>query len=98
MSRSYKHTPRCGETKHSWAKKQANRSFRRRHFDIRMSPSEYKRHFCTWDICDYEWVGTSFESYYRSMVRAWHLYSYRVEPFPDKKETLKEYKKFYIWK
>ena len=98
MSRSYKHTPRCGETKHRWAKRYANRSFRRKRLDIVLSPGQHKRYYCSYDICDYEWVGVTFERHYRDAVRSWHRWNYLNEPYPDRSEEYQSYRKWYIRK
>ena len=68
MSRSYKKTPRSGDTKDKFFKRYANRRLRRRKLDIDLQHKSYKKDFCSYDICDYETVGTSFEEFWRDRV------------------------------
>ena len=75
MSRSYKHTPRAGDTKDKFFKKYANRKVRRLPTDEHpLKGKSYKKVFCQYDICDYETVGTSFEQYWERLVK--------ISPFP----------------
>ena len=97
MSRSYKRTPRAGQQKDKFFKNYANRRLRR------LPPDEhpynncsYKKYNCSWNICDYEEVGTSFEEYWERLVKSWqswrHLYGY---PFPCREQAYKEYCQWY---
>jgi hypothetical protein len=100
MSKSYKHTPRCGQKKSKFFKKQANRKLR--HIPLEEPPynnKSYRRVYCTWNICDYQWVGTSFEQYWLGLLKMWHKRGkHRNEPYPDREEAYQEYCRFYIRK
>lgn len=96
MSRSYKKTPRSGDTKDKFFKRYANRRLRRRKLDIDLQHKSYKKDFCSYDICDYETVGTSFEEFWRDRVKWWHKWrQYRNEPFPTREEAWKDYNRWY---
>jgi hypothetical protein len=96
MSRSYKKTPRAGMRKDRAYKKYANRKLRRNKLDNELQHNAYRKNFMTYDICDYQVVGTSFEEYYASQVRHWHewMWQYNV-PFPDKEKLYREWYKYY---
>lgn len=103
MSRSYKHTPYAGERKRKWAKRQANKRFRRKKLTHDLQHKSYKKDYCSYDICDYYWIETkNFEEYYKSCVSRWykwHSVGWRHdEPFPTREECWKEYHKWYIRK
>ena len=101
MSRSYKHTPRCGETKHKFAKKQANRVVRRNKLrEDYPQHGGYRKRTEWWDICDYETVGETFEQYYQAEVSSWLKWRkcFTNRPYPDRKEVRKEYDKWFIRK
>lgn len=90
MSRSYKHTPRCGDTKDRFMKKYANRKIRRMDTEYFLQHKSYKKIICSYDICDYESVGTSFEEYWEIIQTRW--YSRR------KDQTREEaYRDWYRW-
>ena len=97
MSRSYKKTPRSGDRKDKYFKRYANRRLRRmslEHLDLK--GKSYKKTFCSWNICDYETVGTSFEQYWLSVVRSWHRWQKELnEPFPDREQTYQDYIKWF---
>lgn len=96
MSRSYKKTPRSGDTKDKFFKRYANRRLRRKPIDDVLQNKSYKKDFCSYDICDYEEVGTSFEQFYFHCVRSWYRWRrYNNEPFPTREEAWKEYLKWY---
>ena len=97
MSRSYKHTPRSGDTKDKFFKKYANRKVRRLPTDEHpLKGKAYKKVFCQYDICDYETVGTSFEQYWERLVKRWH--EWRYEEFPSRDEAYQEYCRWFIRK
>lgn len=96
MSRSYKKTPRCGDTK-TTGKKFANRRVRRRPLEEVYNRCSYKKLYEQWDICDYETVGYTFEAYWRSELKwaAWHNQMFKhcinfKEEIPDKKKGLQK--------
>lgn len=84
MSRSYKHTPRCGDKKSKFVKNQANRKIRRNK-NITPFNKSYRKYHQSWDICDYESVGTSFNEYRRYNTG-----------FINEEDLLKSYKKYFI--
>ena len=98
MSRSYKHTPRCGDTKLGWAKRQANKKFRKADNDVLYQHGAYKKCYCHYDICDYEEVGTSFEQYYMASINSWIRWGYRHSDVPDRDKEYQDYQKWYIRK
>ena len=100
MSRSYKHIPYSGEKKDKFFKNYANRKIRRLPIDeLSLSKKSYRKYFCSYDICDYKEVGTSFQNYWESLVKSWYLwkkdYGY---PFPDREKAYKNYLRWYIRK
>ena len=101
MSRSYKHTPRCGERKGKQKKRVANHKVRRMKLreDIPQFAG-YRKLYERWDICDYETIGLSFDAYCQKEYRWWASSSYRdkEEAFPDRQTLQKEYNKWYIRK
>ena len=100
MSRSYKKTPRSGDQKDREMKRAANRKFRRnKNFDETLNHKQYRKYFCSYDICDYETIGETFEEYYQRIVNNWYRWEqYYNIPFPDKKQIKKEYDKWFIRK
>lgn len=98
MSRSYKHTPYCGDRKTRWAKRYANKRVRNyfKKFKIEdecLSHSYYKKISQSWNICDYysiftlnEWLDWKFEK------REWIKNGYNEE------RAISEWYKWYIRK
>ena len=73
MSRSYKHTPYCGDKKNKFFKKYFNRKLRRNKLKNNYKYNSYKKDSCSWDICDYYWIETkNFDDYYRRQVEYWY--------------------------
>lgn len=73
MSRSYKKTPWCGDTKGKLKKRIAWKTVRqwlKENPDVALRGSQYKKLYETWDICDYGWV-TTWEEYWAMCLR-WH--------------------------
>ena len=97
MSRSYKHTPRCGMQKDGWYKNHFNRILRRHSLDpdYQFQHNTYKKLDSAYMICDYESRFVSFEQYYRWEVERWHAWGHRREPYPDRDTCRKEYDKWY---
>ena len=55
MSRSFKKHPVVTDKTYKWAKKDANKKVRK--LENLGNGNEYKKHYCSWDICDYKfWV------------------------------------------
>ena len=100
MSRSYKHTPYCGDRKNKYMKRYANKCIRQslKNSDYLPSAAKYKKMFESWDICDYFWYGYSFESYYQKEIAKWYEWRYRYDPFPSREECWKDYYKYYLRK
>ncbi len=100
MSRSYKHTPRSGESKGKLKKRYANHKVRRMKLSDIPQHAGYRKLYDRWNICDYEIVGVSFNAYYRNAYKWWaNWWRYRTgEPEPDMKSLKKEYDKWYIRK
>ena len=73
MSRSYKHTPYCGDTKNKFMKRYASKRFKslikRYGIEDQIAPSAFKKYFCSWSICDY----------YTILTLRQHLMYYRDE-------------------
>ena len=109
MSRSFKHTPRCGDDKSRGYKRISNRKIRHKlkkeDFENNENTggrnhSYFKRMTQTWDICDYESVGETFEQYFANQVQLNNiLRNAGINQKPLKKEEMeKEYKRLFIRK
>lgn len=108
MSRSYKHTPGCGDRNSKGMKKIANHRLRQKLKDPEVSfPwTTYRKNFCSWDIKDYYFTyHFSFSSYYQEQVERWKnkkdigWLSLRDEDTPPTREEVwKEWLKLYIRK
>lgn len=85
MSRSYKHTPYCGDKKRN--KNLANQKVRRS--KGLFQGSLFKKLYSAWDICDYYHID-SFEEFYKSQLEYW----YKKEPY-TKEQALKDWNKYY---
>ena len=97
MSRSYKKTPRSGDTKNKFLKRYANRKLRHnRNHDVILQNKTYRKTFCYYDICDFEEIGTTFEQFYARCIRYWHRWrKYHNEPFPTREKAWQVYLKWY---
>ena len=97
MSRSYKRTPRSGQQKDKFFKNYANRRLRRLPTDEHpYNNCTYKKVSCSWNICDYEDVGTSFEQYWERLVKSWHQWrTYNNIPLPSREQAYEEYCRWY---
>jgi hypothetical protein len=102
MSRSYKHTPYCGDTKDRAMKRAANRKVRRalkRDLDMDLSYKSYKKYFCSYDICDYYFLYPyGFEQFYQDEIKHWYNWMHRYEEFPDKEKIQQYFRKWYLAK
>ncbi len=100
MSRSYKHTPYCGDRKNKYMKRYANKRVRQRLKDSDYLPvaADYKKFFCSYDICDYYWLEFDFEAYYQKEVSSWYEWRYRYDPFPTREEVWQYYARWYLRK
>lgn len=73
MSRSWKRTPWCGDSKGKSKKRCANQSVRawlKQHPEELLNGSKYKNIYNRWDICDYGWIRT-WKDYWNDCQR-WH--------------------------
>lgn len=96
MSRSYKHTPRSGDTKDKFFKNYSNRKIRRKKLTHSYQHNAYKKELCSYDICDYETVGTTFEDFYNFRVKIrqiWHK-----DDEPSREEEYQNYAKWFLRK
>ena len=95
MSRFYKHTPRAGDTKDKFFKNYANRRLRRKQLTHSYQHKSYKKDFCTWNICDYENVGTTFKEFYNFRVKLWSIW--HNEPL-NRDDVYRDYLKWFLRK
>ena len=93
MSRSYKKTPRCGDKKDCKAKRRANKKLRRKQLTHNYQHKSYRKDYCSWDICDYEQVGTTFEQYWLSVVKSSRRWG--NPPYPNREEAYQEWYRWY---
>lgn len=101
MSRSFKHTPYCGDKKSKFFKRYANRKLRRKKFEHNLQNKSYRKDFCYYDICDYYTIETdNFEIYYLKQIELWQKWRAWGDdiPYPTREECWKEYHKWYIRK
>ena len=91
MSRSYKKTPRAGDSKNKVEKKLANHRFRQNKLTRDLNYGSYKKNHNSWNICDFEDVGTTFELYWSFVVSHWLRYDYSSKPYPNKDKVYKEW-------
>ena len=98
MSRSYKKTPHCGLKKDKFYKKYSNHKVRRIPVDAQSPKNKtYKKVICSWNICDYEEVGLSFEEYWEEILNNWRIRN-NNSPIPNKEDVYKYYLKHFIRK
>lgn len=99
MSRSFKHTPRCGDDKSRGWKQIYNRRLRAKERialnedDETMSSgsrAEYKKVNNGYDICDFESLRYTFEEYWDWIVKYYEKYD---KPIPDKKQAYRDWYK-----
>ena len=101
MSRSYKKTPWCGDSKGKSKTRIANhieRQYLKNHMDLNLAPGDYKKLYETWDICDYGWTLT-WEQYWKSEWRSYRwicsMFPNREHKEPDKQECYRKWLKYY---
>ena len=96
MSRSYKHTPRCGDRKGKYAKRLANRTVRIHGGESAFPPyGGYRKVYERWNICDYEQVWVTFARF-RASEKEWSARTGR--PVPDLAESRNQYERWFIRK
>lgn len=104
MSRSYKKNPFCGDEPSKDMKRIANhitRQFFKNNPDITLNPGGYKKIFCSYNIRDY-WFYSSFNAWWEN-EKFRYYYNLNKFPnkkieFPNKKNCLKKWKKYYYYK
>ena len=102
MSRSYKKTPWAGDKTDSFTKRQYNKKIRRQNKinpedeDSVLPNSADKKANESWDINDYGWI-EPWEFYWGKCVSEWQSAKNRGhdEPYPDKEQEYKRWKKMY---
>lgn len=96
MSRSYKHTPYCGDEKNKFFKRYANRKLRRNKLKHNLQYKSYRKNFPSWDICDYYSIYFGFEDYYKIHLRMWYDFNRNPEDKPTREQCWKDFKKYYL--
>ena len=104
MSKSYKKTPYCGESKGKKKKKIANRRVRRqlnRNLDLDARNGNYKKLYNSWNICDYGWR-TTWEEYWEKELNWYnkkcYLFPNKKFERPNKKESYQRWLRYYYRK
>lgn len=86
MSRSYKKTPWCGDKKGKWKKRRASKAVRRYlkcRLDDPCRGAQYKKIYCSWDICDYYFT-YSWKEYLESIQRInLYLPTRKIKPLKE---------------
>lgn len=96
MSRSYKKTPYCGDKKDKFFKNYSNRRLRRSKLIHDLQHKDYKKYSCSWNICDYYYLGTTnFSNYYKYAIDFWWRYQQPYKEKPTRLDIWKEYNKLY---
>ena len=89
MSRRYKKTPWCGDTKGKTKKRLANHSVRRQlQRDLELVPQRgaYKKLYSSWEICDYGWIFT-WKEYWKNALD--------IDPEADMEAVYRKWCKWY---
>ena len=94
MSRSYKKSPWSGDSG-PWWKRQANKKVRRYKKDL-SNGKDYKKLYCSWDICDYGSYKTLNSWLTFAKDKSNNHYCWDTE-YDETKEILK-WKKWYLWR
>lgn len=101
MSRSYKHTPYCGDPKDKYFKRYANKRIRQKKLIHNFHHKSYRKDFCYYDICDYYWIETkNFDEYYEYCINQWKhdvvcSIWCKKKSKPTREECWKFYQKYY---
>lgn len=102
MSRSWKHTPYCGDRKNRFAKRAANKRLRAQKLVHNLQHKQYRKLTESYGIRDYYSIEThNFALYYQKEVNRWYRwrsFGWNDEPYPDYAKCLNDYKKWYIRK
>ena len=98
MSRSYKKTPWCGDHKGTEKKRMAWKSVRswlKANPDVLLNGGKYRKVYEPWDICDYGSI-MPWEEYWQDCIDYWEEYGKRRgEPFHDKKDEYRRWRKWH---
>lgn len=103
MSRSYKKHAYCGDKKGKELKRMANhrvRQYLKRNPEVTLKPSQFKRLFESWEICDYGWLcdwkeywQRQYDQFYCDHYRRWHH-----DAPPDPKQEYRNWYHYYKMK
>ena len=105
MSRSYKKSNYCGDKKDKELKRLANhrvRQYLKRNLDFTPGPSDFKKLFESYEICDYWWL-CSWEEYWQRELDWYycdHYQRYRrpTDSPPDYKTEYCNWHRYYKMK
>lgn len=103
MSRSRKKTPYSGDRKDRRYKRYANKKVRQKlkNSEEIYNYKEYKKLFCSYDICDYYTIEGDFETFYKNEISRWYrwrVYPYLNYEFPTREKAYQDYMRYYIRK
>ena len=93
MSRSYKKTPRSGDKKDKFFKTYANRKIRRDKKEP-LNNGNYKKAFCSYNICDWETIGYDFDAWLKESIQLQNTVRRNNSSLSKKEEYRKWYKSF----
>ena len=98
MSRSYKKTPYCGDTKGKDKKKIANHKVRMylKNTEYKLFRNDYKKIYDSYDICDFYWI-ISWNEYWNNELKYYKQYPNLFNK-PDYKQTYRKWYKHYKMK
>ena len=99
MSRSYRHTPiiKDNGSRKKWAKRQANKKIRRFKYPI-ANGNAYRKHYCSYDICDWahRWTKEDAIRRYHYSGSRWWSWS---DDYPTEEDFINHYwAKTFYWK
>lgn len=99
MSRSYKKAPYYGDKKNKETKRIANKAVRNylKNFEHELPKRDFRKVFCSWDICDYGWL-QPWEEYWKNCLRNYKRHPEWYKRPPNKKEEYRNWYKTYKMK
>ena len=92
MSRSYKRHAVYKDKNCAYSKRQASRTVRRHGVS---GIGEYKKHYCSWNICDHRLYEGSFEENLEIWRRLWQSSPMLQKQYPDWKRAYRSWVTFY---
>ena len=99
MSRSYKHTPSCGEGKNKFMKNYSNRVIRRKlnNEDFILQGNDYRKVVEPWEIEDYRWYSTfgMYSARHKNHINMFYRY---LDANETEEDLYKEWSKWYFRK